>query len=571
MYWTKTFIPTIKEAPQEAEVASHKLMIRAGLIQKLGSGLYTFLPLGTIILKKIMNIIRQELDRRGAIELLMPILQPRQIWEESGRWEVMTQVMLRVTDRQEKEFVLGPTHEEIITDIVAKRINSYRELPKNFYQIQMKFRDEIRPRFGVIRAKEFIMKDGYSFDVSEEMADKQYQEMYDAYLSIFQRCGLEVWPVEADTGVMGGDKSHEFMVLTEIGEDQIVHCNNCGYAANRELAKRMPKEKSVDNGSKEIEEIHTPGLKKVDELTSFFKKGAHVFIKTLLYTSELGVIAVLIRGDSEINENKLRDVLQVKKLALADEKTIEKVTGASVGFSGPVGLKGMRIVPDLSVQTIADGITGANKTDYHLTHVNIARDCSFNSFYDIGYVKTGDRCRNCKEDLSMLRGIEVGQVFKLGTKYSKKLGATFLDEKGKNKPAIMGCYGIGVTRLLAAFIESSHDECGILWNTELAPYQVAILPIHFSIPEIKKSAESLYNELVSAGIDVILDDREVSPGFKFKDCDLIGFPIRIVISNKTLQNGHVELKLRKEKESLLVKIEKVRTKVLEMLNLEVKK
>ena len=566
MFWTRTFIPTLKEAPQDAEIDSHKLMLRAGLIQKLGSGLYSFLPLGYRVLQKVIRIIQDELGKKGALELLMPILQPKQIWQDSGRWEMMTDVMLKVTDRQEKEFVLGPTHEEIITDIVAKRINSYKELPKNLYQIQAKFRDEIRPRFGVIRAKEFIMKDGYSFDADDDGAETRYQEMYDAYHTIFKRCGLETWPVEADTGVMGGNKSHEFMVLTEIGEDVIVHCKGCGYAANAELARRTPLQKHLKGTVIQIEEVHTPDLRRVEELTDFFKKGPEQFIKTLIYTAGSKPVTVLVRGDVDVNENKLMRLLETTELHLADEKIIEEVTGAPLGFSGPVGLKKMRIVADQSVKGITDGISGANKKDYHFVHVNISRDSSVTNYYDIGYVKDGDLCAECGKKLDSLRGIEVGQVFKLGTKYSEKLGATFLDVNGKEKPMVMGCYGIGVTRTIAAFIESHHDECGIIWSPEIAPYEVVILPINFSVKEVREAALDLYNRLQEKGIDVLLDDRDASPGFKFKDADLIGFPIRVVVGEKGLQKGEFEIKLRSEKEASFVKREEAVEKITGLLS-----
>ena len=565
MFWTQTFIPTLKEAPQEAEIDSHKLMLRAGLIQKLGSGLYSFLPLGLRVLKKVIRIITEEMNKKGALELLMPILQPKQIWENSGRWEIMTDVMLKVKDRQKKDFVLGPTHEEIITDIVARRINSYKELPKNFYQIQAKFRDEIRPRFGVIRAKEFFMKDGYSFHVNDACADKTYQEMYDAYHEIFNRCGLHSWPVEADTGVMGGNKSHEFTVLTDIGEDEIVYCENCGYAANRELAVRLPQAKRKNDKNLVLEEVHTPDLRRVEELTSFFKKGPESFIKTLIYEVGTRPVAVLVRGDIEVNENKLMRMLEATDIQLADEKTIEKVTGAPLGFSGPVGLQKIDVVADVSIEDIQDGVTGANKKDYHLLHVNVARDCKILEFHDIGYAKKGDYCSCCGKELSILRGIEVGQVFKLGTKYSSKLGATFLDEGGKERPMVMGCYGIGVSRTIAACIENSHDENGIIWYPEIAPYEVVILPINNAVPEIKKAALELYHELQKNSVDVLLDDRDASPGFKFKDADLIGFPVRVVVSQKGLERGELEVKLRSEKESHLVKVSDVTERILKML------
>ncbi len=447
MRWTKYFIPTLREDPKEAEVASHRLMMRAGLIQKLAGGLYSYLPLGFRVIEKVSLIVREELNKKGALELQMPILQPREIWERSGRWGTMGPLMMRFKNREEKDFVLGPTHEEIITDIVAKSIRSYRDLPKNLYQIQTKFRDEIRPRFGVIRAKEFIMKDGYSFHTTDASAEDEYKQMYDAYSKIFERCGLAARPIEADTGVMGGNQSHEFTVPAPSGEDVIVECRKCNYAANLELAVRKAKN-SQDQGSgaRELEEVDTPNLKKVEELTKFFKCNSSNFIKTLIYKINGEPVAVLVRGDVEISEAKLRRQLQTVDLELADEPAIEESTKAPVGFAGPVGLSGMKIIADESIQGMANAITGANKKDKHIRNVNVGRDFEVEEFFDIGAARAGDLCRKCAQPLTFSQGIEVGQVFKLGTKYSQALGAEFLDEKGQKLPMIMGCYGIGGSR-----------------------------------------------------------------------------------------------------------------------------
>lgn len=546
MRWSKYFIPTLREEPKEAEVASHKLMIRAGLIQKLSGGLYTYLPLGFRVIEKVSRIIREELNRRGAIELQMPILQPREIWERSGRWDTMGPLMMRLKNREGREFVLGPTHEEIITDIVASTIRSYKDLPKNFYQIQTKFRDEIRPRFGVIRAKEFIMKDGYSFHATEEDADREYQNMYEAYTEIFRRCGLTAKPIEADTGVMGGVQSHEFTVPAPSGEDVIVECPNCGYRANLELAKRKINLQPPTTSSLEaLEEIDTPNLKKVDELTMFFNCSPDRFIKTLIYKIDGRPVAILIRGDIDISEPKLRRSLKTPDIFMADEDTILEVTGAPVGFAGPVGL-GIRIIADESVKGMRNAITGANKKDKHIRNVNLERDFKVDEYYDIGTAKEGDLCERCLEVLRFSHGIEVGQVFKLGTKYSEKLGAFYLDEKGVLRPMIMGCYGIGVSRTVAAIVECNNDSNGIIWPEEVSPFRVLIIPINYKEPEIRESADSLYNELNSKGVEVLLDDRDQTPGIKFKDADLIGIPIKVVIGKKYLENSLIEIKRRKD-------------------------
>ena len=548
MRWSKYFIPTLKEDPKEAEVASHRLMIRSGLIQKLAGGLYSYLPLGFRVIRKVERIIREELNKKGAIELQMPILQPKEIWERSGRWEAMGPLMMRFKNREQKDFVLGPTHEEIITDIIAKNVRSYKDLPKNLYQIQTKFRDEIRPRFGVIRAKEFIMKDGYSFHVNDECADREYKKMYDAYTAIFKRCGLRAKPIEADTGVMGGQQSHEFTVPAPSGEDIIVECSQCDYAANLELAER--KVVSVSKGSETdllaVEEVITPNLKKVEELMEFFKCDRSNFIKTLVYLVNDAPVIVLIRGDVDVSEAKLRRALNTLNLELADEVTIEKVTKAPVGFAGPVGLTGIKIIADLSIQGMKNSITGANKRDKHIKNVNINRDFKVTDYYDLGTAIDKDLCHHCSQPLKFSHGIEVGQVFKLGTKYSESLKAEFLDDKGKSHPVIMGCYGIGVSRTVAAIIECNHDENGIKWPLSISPFTVILLPLNMKNAKIKEAAEQIYNQLIEQGIEVLLDDRDESPGIKFKDADLIGIPYQIVIGKRNIEKDLVELKDRSD-------------------------
>lgn len=552
MRWSKYFIPTQKEDPKEAEIASHKLMIRAGIIQKLAGGLYSYLPLGLRVIRKIEQIVREELNKRGAIELEMPILQPKELWEESGRWDAMGPLMMRFKNREEKDFVLAPTHEEIITNIVAKNIRSYKDLPKNLYQIQTKFRDEIRPRFGVIRAKEFIMKDGYSFHATEKDADREYENMYDAYSAIFKRCGLNAKPVEADTGVMGGYKSHEFTVPAKTGEDIIVECHKCGYAANLELAERTIKKQSKSESKKALEEVNTPNLKKVEELTEFFKCDSSKFIKTLIYNIDGKPMAVLVRGDIDISEAKLRHALNTSNIELADENSIMEVTKAPVGFAGPVGLTGVKIIADFSIDGLTDAITGANKKDTHIKNVTLNRDFKVEKFMDIGTAKEGDLCHKCSSALKFSHGIELGQVFKLGTKYSEKLNAVFLNEKGKLHPMIMGCYGIGVSRTVAAVVECNNDKDGIVWPINVAPFKVLVLPINYNNPEIKEAVDNIYKELLDQNIEVLLDDRDESVGIKFKDGDLIGIPIKVVIGKKNLAKGLVELKLRIDNSSQLV-------------------
>ncbi|MBI1870288.1 MAG: proline--tRNA ligase [Chlamydiae bacterium] len=543
MRWTRNFIPTLRESPQEAEIRSHRLMIRAGLIQKLAGGLYTFLPLGLRSLRKVEKIVREVMNNHGAIEVLLPILQPKEIWTQSGRWNVMRDLMLVAKDRQDRSFVLGPTHEEIITDLVSKRIKSYRDLPKNFYQIQTKFRDEIRPRFGLMRSREFLMKDGYSFDATDETAQKSYWNMVEAYQEIFKRCGFNFIMVEADTGVMGGSLSHEFMVLADTGEDELFVCKGCGYAANRELALRhcVP---SFSSASSKYEEVQTPHMKSVEGVSRFLKVSPQQLIKTLIYEMDRKPHAILIRGDVEVNEGKLRRLFKGASVELASEEKVSQVTASPVGFAGPLGLKGIPLVADLSVKGLRDAVTGANKADTHFIHVDLERDCSIDAFQDLGFPKNGDLCGKCKAPFQVLRGIEVGHVFKLGTKYSAILGANYLNEQGTQLPCVMGCYGIGVSRCLAAFVEQNSTENGILWNQALAPFEVLISPLLMEVGEIVEAAEKLYNDLKLKGMDVLLDDRKERPGVKFKDADLIGFPIQVALGQKFLETRSLEVHIR---------------------------
>ncbi len=551
MRWTQTLISTLRDAPQDAEIPSHKLMIRASLIMKLGGGLYTFLPLGLKALRKVERIVREEMDRAGALEVLMPALQPREIWDQSGRYEVLRDGMFKIRDRQDREMVLGPTHEEVITDLAARQINSYRQLPKTFYQIQTKFRDEIRPRFGLMRAKEFSMKDAYSFDVSWEAADASYQAMYDAYVRIFARCGLATKVVEADTGAMGGNFSHEFMVLADAGEDGLAECEGCTYAANLERAERATPARDPETTPQHPEAVVTPGKKTIEEVSAFLKLTPDRLIKTLIYLANGKPIAVLVPGDRDLNEHKLARALGGVTLQMADDQTIAKVTGAPVGFSGPVGLK-IPVYADLDLKTPRVAAVGANVADTHLRNVLLNRDASVTEFYDLVIVREGDACPRCGKRLREKRGIEVGHVFKLGTKYSKTFDAGYLDADGNRQISVMGCYGIGVTRTLQAIIEQSHDANGIIWPLSVAPYQVCLVVPNTQHAESVRVAEDFLKTLEAQGVDVLFDDRDERPGVKFKDADLLGIPIRVVVSERSLADGKVEIKLRTEADKKMI-------------------
>ncbi len=547
MRMSKGLFPTLKEAPKEAKIVSHKLMIRAGLMRKLASGIYTYLPLGYRVIRKIENIIREEMNKTGAQEVLLSALSPQELWEESGRWEVYGPELMRIKDRHNRLFGLGPTHEEVITDLVRREVKSYKQLPLTLYQIQTKFRDEIRPRFGMMRAREFHMKDAYSFDKDEKDLGKNYKRMYEAYQNIFDRCGLRYKAVEADTGPIGGDISHEFMVLAKTGEDRIVYCRKCGYAANVNRAEYVkPGVKGQGSRVKEkgLKKVKTPGMKTVEEVTGFLKCKPKELVKTLIYKVDGIPVAILIRGDHGVNERRLEKLLKAKEISLADEKTIEKVTGAPLGYSGPVRLK-IKIIADSDVAAMKNMISGANKKDYHLININIDRDFKADKVLDIRSVIPGDRCPKCKTKLTFSRGIEVGHVFKLGTKYSQALKATFSDEKGKERPLIMGCYGIGLDRIMAASIEQNHDGNGIIWPSSIAPYQVLILVVNNQDKKQVKLAEEVYKSLEKEEIEVLLDDRDLRAGAKFKDADLMGIPLRITIGNKTIKENRIEIKIRK--------------------------
>lgn len=566
MRYSRYFIPTLKEAPSDAEIISHKLMLRAGLIRKLSSGIYTYLPVGLKVIRKVENIIREEMDRAGAIELLMPGVQPAEIWQESGRWEHYGKELLRFKDRNGRDFCLGPTHEEVITDLVKKEIRSYRQMPVNFYQIQTKFRDEIRPRFGIMRCREFIMKDAYSFDVDEKGAERSYEIMYDTYCNIFKRCGLKFRAVEADTGSIGGTFSHEFMVLADTGEDQIVNCTACPYAANIEKAEVVDHYESEAHSQRLLpyEEVHTPDVKSVDEVSEFLNITSKELVKTLIIKTDGDVVAALIRGDHELNPIKLKNLLGAQELELADPLLVEEVTHAPMGFAGPVGLN-IKIIADNAIKGMKNFVTGANKKDTHLKNVNLDRDFKVDTFADIRIITPEDRCPKCGGELHFGRGIEVGHIFKLGTKYSEAMGALFLDRDGKEKPIVMGCYGIGVGRTVAAAIEQNHDKDGIIFPIPIAPFEVIVVPVQMHESRVSEVAERIYKEMKDSGIDVLIDDRDLRGGVKFKDADLLGIPLRVTVGKRGLEEDMVEIKLRKDKESFSVPLSNVSSVIKEKI------
>ncbi|MBI3269280.1 MAG: proline--tRNA ligase [Planctomycetes bacterium] len=549
MRWSHTWIPTLREDPQDADVPSQKLMIRAGLIRKLAAGTFTYLPLGLRALRNAERIVREEMDRAGALEMLMPVLQPADLWKESGRFDGFGDLMCKFTDRNGHVNVLGPTHEEVVTHHVRSEITSYRQLPVTLYQIQTKFRDEIRPRFGVIRSREFLMKDGYSFDVSWEGLNKSYQAMYDAYQRIFSRAGLKFCIVEADSGLMGGDVSHEFMALAEIGEDVLVRCDKCGYGANREKAESRTPEKRWDIVHAPtfvpLQEVETPNVTTVDAVAKFLGIPPLRLVKTLIYKVKGEPVAVLVRGDHEANPTKLAHHFGTTEIALADAATIEKVTGGAMGFSGPVGLK-IKKIADHALTSATNCVTGANKKDTHLINVNLDRDFTVDGFADLRFAMTGDSCPKCEGTLSLSHGIEVGHTFKLGTKYSEGMGAKFLNEKGELHPSIMGCYGIGVNRIVAAAIENSHDKDGILWPPALAPYPVHLVSVNPKDAKVAEASQRLLDQLAAAGLEALWDDRDAQAGVKFKDADLLGLPVRLTLGGRGVEAGTVDLKPRNQ-------------------------
>ena len=559
MRYSEMFLPTTKETPSDAEIISHQLMLRAGMIRKLAGGIYAYLPLGYRVIRKVENIVREEMNRAGAQEVFMPAVQPAELWMESGRWNIYGKELLRVKDRHNRDYCIGPTHEEVITALVRDDIHTYRQLPRNLYQIQTKFRDEIRPRFGIMRSREFGMKDAYSFDADEKGAEESYRKMFDAYIRIFTRCGLSFRPVEADSGNIGGSFSHEFMVTAETGEDAMVHCTSCDYAANLEKAEiSRPKEEAEHAMEYPLtEEVHTPDVRTIEEVCAFLNVESLDVVKTMIFICDGKPVSVLVRGNEDINEAKLRNYLGCDSLELAMDDTILEVTGSPRGFAGPIGIKS-RIIADYSLMNMKNFVVGANREDHHMKNCNIGRDFEISDYADLRIVREGDVCPRCGKELRIARGIEVGHVFKLGVKYSKAMNATFLDGDGKEKYMIMGCYGIGIGRTAAACIEQSHDEDGIIWPMSIAPFQVIITPVNMKDENLSNAAEELYDSLVADGIEVILDDRNERAGVKFKDADLTGIPVRITVGAKSLAEGKVEVRFRKSGEVEKIPLETVR-------------
>ncbi len=556
MRQSRLLLPTLHNDPAEAEIISFRLMMRGGLIRKLSAGIYTYLPVALRALSKIKTIVREEMNRAGAQELLLPALQPAELWEETGRWKQYGRELVRLKDRHDRDFCLGPTHEEVITDLVRREVKSYRQLPLNLYQIQTKFRDEIRPRFGLIRGREFIMKDAYSFDRDAASAMENYRKMYDAYHRIFERVGLSFRAVEADTGLIGGSSSHEFMALAQTGEEGIVFCPSGHYAANveRAEAKGMPPVVGQEN---QMEKVTTPGKKSVEEVSAFLSVSPQQLVKTLIFVADGKPIAVLIRGDHQVNEIKLKRFLSATDLILADTKTVEALTGGPSGFSGPVGLKGVEIIGDLSVKEMSDCVIGANQKDAHYIHAKPMQDFFVGQFSDLRNVVVGDPCPQCSTPLSIDRGIEVGHVFMLGTKYSQAMHVTYLDPEGKEQLMVMGCYGIGVSRIMAAVIEQHHDAHGMIWPETIAPFTVHIIPVQDQSEAVTKMAEAIYTTLSQQGIEALLDDRKERAGVKFNDADLLGLPYQIIIGEKNLKEGVIEIKHRRNDQKERIKADAI--------------
>jgi len=572
MYFSNLFAPTLREVPAEAEIVSHQLLLRAGFIRKSSSGVYTYLPLAWRVIKKISDIVRDEMNKAGGQEISMPIIQPAEIWLESGRWHVYGDELFRFKDRHERDFCLSPTHEELVTDLVRSNVSSYRQLPLLLYQIQNKYRDERRPRFGLMRGREFIMKDLYSFDRDNEGLNISYKKMHNAYSAIFKRCGLDFRPVEADSGAIGGSFTHEFMVIADSGEAQVVYCPECDYAANVEIADCLP-DNSAENKSTETvktkEKVVTPGQTTIEEVTDYLHVPASKLIKTMFYQTDQEVIIALVRGDRMINEIKLLKLHPAFSLEMASAERIKEITGCIPGFVGPVGLKNIKIYADEEIKTMVNAICGANEEGYHLINIQPNQDFTVFAFGDLRMIEEDESCPRCQANLKMARGIEVGQVFKLGIKYSEALGAKYNDEQGREQLMVMGCYGIGVSRTMAAAVEQNNDSDGIVWPIALAPFHVVIVPVSVKEDFLWEKSLEIYRELQKEGIEVILDDRDERAGVKFKDADLIGYPIRITVGKKFKEEGKIELKLRWNKEVKLVGIEELNSLIKEILAGEV--
>ena len=555
MRFSSLFGKTLKEIPSEADTTSHQLLLRAGMIQQIAAGVYSYLPLGWRVLKKIEQIIREEMDKAGGQELMLPSLQPFELWEKSGRYPAFGKTLFTVTDRREHTLVLGPTHEEIITELVRRYVQSYRDLPLLLYQIQNKFRDEPRPRGGLLRVREFIMKDLYSFHTDEADLERTYKEMIQAYKNVYSRCGLPAVIVEADSGAIGGKESHEFMLIAETGEDGIVHCPNCSYAANLEKAQ-SEKPKFEMKAALPIEEISTPNIKTIEEVANFVGIAPYQTLKAVFYSADNELVFVVIRGDMEVNETKLRNLLKSSELRLATETEVN-AAGLVAGAASPVGLKGIKIVADDSITIGSNFVAGANKPDTHLKNVNYPRDFEVSIMADIATARADDGCPKCNGKLFSSLGIEVGHVFKLGTFLSERLGAFYLDRNGVSRPIVMGTYGIGLGRLLAAAIEQNHDDKGIIWPLSIAPYQIYLCPLRLENSDVSETTEKIYKDLTKNNIEVLYDDRDESPGVKFNDADLLGIPLRLTVSPRTLQSQSIELKWRKEEKSKLLPLKEV--------------
>ena len=557
-------MPTLREVPSEAEITSHRLMLRAGMIRKLAAGIYSYLPLGLRSLHKIEAIVREEMDNAGAQELLMSALLPAEAYQASGRWEVFGPAMFKLKDRNDRDFCLGPTHEELFTQTVIDNVKSYKEYPMTLYQIQTKYRDEGRPRFGVMRSREFIMKDAYSFDISREGLDKSYEAMYKAYCRIFERLGLDFTIVDADSGAMGGSGSQEFMVKSPVGEDGIAYCDACGYAANYEKCECIVSERPQIEGDLDMEKVHTPNAHTIDELVSFLGMESYNFAKTIIYKADDKYIAAMVRGDREINEVKLKNLVGcTDDLELAEPHIVREITKAEVGFAGPIGLE-IPVYVDKEVTFMKNFVVGANETDMHYKNVNLGKDFEADHIADIRIVEAGDVCPKCGQPIKTAQGIEVGHIFKLGTKYSDALGLKYLDENGKSQTVIMGCYGIGVTRCIAGVIEQNYDENGIIWPVSCAPFEALVLAANYKNEEQTKAAEQIYNKLKESGIDVLIDDRSERTGVKFKDADLIGIPVRIT-AGKKISDGIVEYKERRNGEVIEMTVDEAVKKVIEFV------
>ncbi|TDJ12472.1 MAG: proline--tRNA ligase [Gammaproteobacteria bacterium] len=554
MRFTEFGLTTLKETPAEAEIISHQLMLRAGLIRRLASGLFTWMPLGLRVMRKVEKVVRREMNRAGALEMLMPAVQPAELWQESGRWDEYGPLLLRIRDRHDRDYCFGPTHEEVITDLARRELKSYKQLPVNFYQIQTKFRDEIRPRFGVMRAREFIMKDAYSFDIDQASLEKSYQKMHAAYSAIFEGLGLKFRIVDADSGEIGGSRSQEFHVLANSGEDAIAYCDEDGYASNVETAATFPSDEKAPAATQELQKVETPQIKTIEALAEFLKVTRKQTLKVLIVEGDDGPVALALRGDHELNALKAQSLAGVASpIQMADAGTIRQATGCDTGFAGPIGLD-IPIYFDHASRQMSDFVCGANETDMHYTGVNFGRDIDLPETVDIRNVVEGDLTPGGKGTLSIARGIEVGHIFQLGTKYSEAMGATVQDSSGAETAMVMGCYGIGVTRIVAAAIEQNHDDKGIIWPEQLAPFDVALVPINMQRSEpLREAAEQLYAELQDMGLEVLFDDRDARPGVKFADAELIGIPHRVVISERGLESNELEYRHRRDSEPRMLK------------------